>query len=210
MRKDVLAATLAFAGIDAAFAGLAAVLLSTSVALASPPTIDFDMKVAAAAQTCLPNAAAHVTVQSHGSFDVMSVKASGLAPKTTFDLFVTQVPKSPFGMSVYEGDFTTNGRGKAHAKLIGRFDVETFVVAPGSAAAPVVDNGPFPDASLNPPVNPLHLYHLGVWFDSPSDAGDAGCARTVTPFNGTHEAGIQVLNTSNAPDDHGPLRQLVP
>src|SRR6266704_6198040 len=28
----------------------------------------------------------------------------------------------------------------------------------------------------------------------------------VTPFNGEHNAGIQVLNTSNFPDDFGPLR----
>jgi hypothetical protein len=29
---------------------------------------------------------------------------------------------------------------------------------------------------------------------------------TNTPFNGEHNAGLQVLNTSNFPDDHGPLR----
>jgi len=29
-----------------------------------------------------------------------------------------------------------------------------------------------------------------------------------TPFNGEHNTGIQVLNTSNFPDDHGPLRNL--
>ncbi len=32
----------------------------------------------------------------------------------------------------------------------------------------------------------------------------------VTPFNGEHNAGIQVLNTSNFPDDFGPLRQVHP
>jgi hypothetical protein len=32
----------------------------------------------------------------------------------------------------------------------------------------------------------------------------------VTPFNGEHNAGIQVLNTSNFADDHGPLRQVNP
>jgi hypothetical protein len=31
-------------------------------------------------------------------------------------------------------------------------------------------------------------------------------ARLVTAFNGEHNAGIQVLNTSNFADDHGPLR----
>jgi hypothetical protein len=30
----------------------------------------------------------------------------------------------------------------------------------------------------------------------------------VTPFDGDHQAGIQVLNTSNFPDGHGPLLKL--
>jgi len=30
----------------------------------------------------------------------------------------------------------------------------------------------------------------------------------VTPFDGDHEAGIQVLNTSNFADDNGPLRRI--
>ena len=38
----------------------------------------------------------------------------------------------------------------------------------------------------------------------------AGCANTVTRFNGEHNAGIQVLNTRNFTDDDGPLRQLTP
>jgi hypothetical protein len=199
-------ATLAAAGFGSALAAL----LSTSIALASQPKIEFDLVTSAGAQTCLPDATAHVIIQSHGSVDVMSVKASGLPPRTPFDLFVIQVPKSPFGVSSYEGDFTTNARGKAHLKVVGRFNVETFVVAPGSAMAPVVHNGAFPDASLNPSMNPIHLYHLGVWFDSPADAHTAGCAATLTPFNGTHTAGIQAMNTSTFPDDHGPLRQLAP
>ena len=86
--------------------------------------------------------------------------------------------------------------------------IETFTVAPGSAPAPVVFSGPFPDASLNPPTAPLQMYHLGLWFNSPTDAQKAGCPATVTPFNGEHYAGIQVLNTANFADDEGPLRQL--
>src|SRR5947208_5148933 len=62
--------------------------------------------------------------------------------------------------------------------------------------------------SWRPP--PVHTYHLGLWFNSPNDAAAAGCPNTVTPFNGDHTAGIQVLNTSNFADDQGPLRQLVP
>ena len=32
------------------------------------------------------------------------------------------------------------------------------------------------------------------------DAKKAGCADTVTPFNGDHDAGVQVMSTRNAPD----------
>jgi len=84
-------------------------------------------------------------------------------------------------------------------------------VAPGIAMAPAVhDDGMFPDADMNPATPPVHTYHLGLWFNSPNDAAAAGCPNTVTPFNGDHTAGIQVLNTSNFADDQGPLRQLVP
>jgi hypothetical protein len=52
----------------------------------------------------------------------------------------------------------------------------------------------------------VQLYHLGLWFDSPTDAGKANCGSVVTPFNSTHNAGVQILNTSNfAPPSNGPL-----
>src|SRR5256885_1553396 len=41
-----------------------------------------------------------------------------------------------------------------------------------------------------------------------SAAQNAGCPATETPFNGEHKAGLQVLNTSNFADDHGPLRDV--
>ena len=124
-----------------------------------------------------------------------------------------QVPNSPFGLSWYQGDVETNGSGEAFQLFRGRFSVETFIIAPGVAPAPqVFNNPPFPDASQNPETfgpdgktpGPVQTYHLGLWFNSPADAQKAGCANTVTPFNGEHNAGIQVLNTSNFPDNHGP------
>jgi hypothetical protein len=140
----------------------------------------------------------------------MDVTVEGLPPNTDFDYFVIQVPKAPFGVSWYQGDIQTDKNGKGKQHFIGRFSIETFAVAPGTEPAPVVFSGPFPDASLNPPFNPIQMYHLGLWFNDPNDASKAGCPATVTPFNGTHNAGIQVLNTSNFPDDHGPLRQVDP
>ena len=72
---------------------------------------------------------------------------------------------------------------------------------------------PFPDASSNPAFDPIHTYHLGLWFNSPTDAVKANCDKkpgTVTPFNGEHNAGVQVLSTRNFGDANGPLRQINP
>lgn len=54
------------------------------------------------------------------------------------------------------------------------------------------------------------MYHVGIWFNSPAAAVSAGCANTVTKFNGEHNAGVQALNSSNFPDNAGPLRFFTP
>ena len=160
---------------------------------------------------CLADAQGKVTVTSIGPVEIMRVKVSGLPPKTEFDFFVIQVPNAPFGLAWYQGDIETDDEGEASQVFIGRFNIETFIVAPGTAPAPVVhDDGPFPDAATNPATNPVHTYHLGLWFNSPDDATAAGCPGDVTPFNGDHNAGIQALSSKNFPADQGPLRQLVP
>jgi hypothetical protein len=46
-----------------------------------------------------PHAHGEVRIHSHGQNNIMEVKVWGLPPNTTFDLFVTQVPNFPFGMS---------------------------------------------------------------------------------------------------------------
>ena len=177
------------------------------LAMAQGDIPSFKMVVSAGAASCLPNATAFVHVRPAGSVEIMDVTVQGLPPNTDFDFFVLQVPKAPFGVAWYQGDIVTDKTGRGHTQFIGRFSIETFAFAQGSAAAPVVFNGPFPDASLNPPFNPIQMYHLGLWFDSPTAAQAAGCPATVTAFNGEHNAGIQVFNTSNFPDDHGPLRK---
>jgi len=172
--------------------------------------VTFNMVVSGGAKSCTPNATAKVKITTVGSVDIMEVSVQGLPPKTEFDFFVLQVPKAPFGVSWYQGDIETDKNGRGFGRFIGRFSIETFAVAPGSAPAPAVFSGAFPDATLNPGFNSIQMYHLGLWFNSPDDAKAAGCAATITPFNGEHNAGIQVLNTSNFPDDHGPLRNVHP
>jgi hypothetical protein len=197
----------------AALAAFPLFMSVTSLAAASSDADDsvtFNMVVSGGAKTCLPNASGKVTITPVGPVEVMDVSVQGLPPNAEFDFFVIQVPKAPFGISWYQGDIETDKNGRGHERFIGRFSIETFAVAPGSAPAPVVFSGPFPDASLNPSFNPIQMYHLGLWFGSPQVAQAAGCPVTVTPFNGEHNAGIQVLNTSNFPDDHGPLRNVNP
>jgi len=154
---------------------------------------------------CVPNASGEAKIRSIGPVEILDVKVTGLPPKTDFDFFVIQVPNKPFGMSWYQGDIETNRNGTGHGTFIGRFSIETFVVAPGTAPAPMTFNNAFPSASGNPATGPIQMYHLGLWFNSPDDAANAGCPNGVTPFNGEHDAGVQVLNTSNFPDLQGPL-----
>jgi hypothetical protein len=194
----------------AATAALYTIISAAPLAAADNDEITFNMQVSAGAKTCLSHATAKVKISSAGPVDIMEVAVQGLPPKTDFDFFVLQVPKAPFGVAWYQGDIETDKNGRGYGRFVGRFSIETFAVAVGSATAPAVFNGPFPDATINPSFNPIQMYHLGLWFNSPNDASAAGCPATVTPFNGEHNAGIQVLNTANFPDDHGPLRQLNP
>jgi hypothetical protein len=198
------------------FLTLAGLCIAGGTAIAAREKgIEFEMMRSAAAEGagCLADAKARVTIVSKGSVEHMDVHVSGLPPKTEFDFFVIQIPNGPFGLAWYQGDIETNGEGKGHQKFIGRFNIETFIVAqpPGGQEAPVVhEDLPFPDASSNPATEPIHTYHLGLWFNSPQDALAAGCPGTVTRFNGDHTAGIQVLSTRNFPKLEGPLRQLTP
>jgi hypothetical protein len=175
-----------------------------------PDRLEFDMVVSAAAQSCLPNAGGHVTIEPAGDNQRMRVRVEGLAPKTLFTLFVLQVPTGPFGMSWYQGDIETNGSGRGEKTFLGIFSSETFVFAPATRDAPQTHPGI--DALSNPITAPVHLYHLGIWFSDANDASNAGCPNGTTPFDGDHLAGIQVLNTSNfgTTAEDGPLGQFEP
>lgn len=198
---------------------IAALVAATSaggIAFASasggPPggrSFSFRMVPSATAVTagCLKRASASVTIRSVGPVETMRVSARNLPRRTDFDLFVIQVPNAPFGISWYQGDLESNRFGQASGTFVGRFSIETFAVAPGTAPAPkVFTRTPFPSATSNPAFGPVQMYHLGLWFNSPRDAARAGCPATVTPFNGEHNAGVQALSTRNFSTLFGPLR----
>jgi hypothetical protein len=189
-----------------------AVLSAASLpAQAAKTSISFAMVPSAGAKTCLPKATAHVVDATLGPVEELTVVASGLPANTDFDFFSIQVPNAPFGLAWYNGDIQTDSRGIGVGHFVARYSNETFIVSPGVAAAPQeFTKQPFPDAKQGVKVGPVQIYHLGLWFNSPADAAKAGCANTATPFNGEHNAGIQVLNTGNFPDLKGPLIDLAP
>jgi hypothetical protein len=157
---------------------------------------------------CLQYASGEVKVTSQGPVEVMDVSVDGLPANIELDVFVIQVPNFPFGLSWYQGDLETDAYGHGQARFIGRFNQETFIVAPGVAPAPYTHDGQIPDAKENPATAPVHTYHIGIWFNSPDDAKAAYCPGDVTPFNGEHHAGVQLFNTASFPDLEGPLLQL--
>ena len=165
----------------------------------------------AAFPTVAPHAKGTVKIHSTGPVEIMKVSVAGLPPNTDFDLFVIQVPNAPFGLAWYQGDIKTDGSGKGSHEFIGRFSIETFIVAPNIAPAPAdpfTEPGSIPDATQNPATNPVQTYHLGLWFNSPADVVKAGGPNTITPFNGEHNAGVQVLNTSEFSETSGPLEKV--
>jgi hypothetical protein len=210
LRQIAIAVSLAVAGQYGVIGSATAADASNAVEVAPTPlTFGMVRSTAAVGANCLVGARARVTVEKLEGVERMTIVATGLPPHTGFDLFVIQVPDFPFGMSWYQGDMESNASGTARGVFRGRFNIETFIVAPDVAVAPRPhQDPPFPDASENPATAPVHTYHLGMWFDSPEAAAAAGCPDAVTPFNGDHTAGVQALSTRNFLDEFGPLRRI--
>jgi hypothetical protein len=182
--------------------------LAATAAFAGDDTTSFKMvrSKAAVDDNCLKGAKAQVDVRTTlTAQQVMDVTLKDAPKNTEFELFITQQPNKPFGISWYQSDFDTNNQGNGEVQARGIFSEELFAVAPGVVDAPQVDNK---DAEENPAFDPVHTFHLGLWFGSPEEAKDAGCSDTVTPFDGDHTAGIQAFSTRNFPDLKGPLGKI--
>lgn len=177
----------------------------TVVKSGSSSTFTMVRSTAAEKAGCLGNARAKVRVTKVGDVEELRIAASGLPKLAAFDLFVLQVPDLPFGVSWYQSDMRTDKNGESFVLVRGRFNEETFSIAPGAAPAPKTHAA---DATTNPAFKPVHQYHLGFWFNSLADAAKAGCPTTVTPFNGEHDAGTQAMSTRNFPAEQGPLGQI--
>jgi len=182
--------------------------LAAAAAFAVDDTTTFKMvrSEAAVDNECLQGAKAQVDVRTTPTDNqIMDVTLNHAPKNTEFELFITQQPNSPFGVSWYQADFTTNNQGNGEVRARGIFSEELFVFAPGSVKAPQVDNQ---DAEKNPKFKPVHTFHVGLWFGDPKDAKEAGCSGKVTQFDGDHDAGIQAFSTRNFPDLKGPLGNI--
>jgi len=182
--------------------------LAAATAFAVDDTTSFKMvrSQAAVDNECLKGAKANVDVRTTPTDNQILDVTVNHAPKNTeFELFITQQPNSPFGVSWYQADFTTNNQGQGEVRARGIFSEELFAFAPGVVKAPQVDNQ---DAEKNPAFDPVHTFHLGLWFGDPKDAKEAGCSGKVTQFDGDHEAGIQAFSTRNFPNPKGPLGKI--
>ena len=197
------AVTWATAGL--AVAGVASAL-SLTAASAAPVTsarhsgaFTFALVPSPGIHSCLPHAGGRVTIIPGSQNDTMKVSVFGMPRNADFDLFVIQQPNKPFGVSWYQTDVNADQHGSGQATVRGIFDVETFSVSLGGTTT----------------FGPTHQYHLGLWFNDPNLPYRLGCEPNgpgtqpiVTPFNGEQNAGIQVLNTAEFPDNAGPLSHV--
>ena len=170
-----------------------------SGSLSSAPFV-FRLQQSPNIASCLSHAGGTVAIFPHKLNDTMVVSVHGLPANTEFDLFVTQTPTPPnVGLSWYQTDIEAGPNGSGMATVQGIFDRETFTAVPDATAALKFDA--------------VHQYHLGLWFNDPQVPFNLHCepgktAPVVTVFNGEQHAGVQVLNTSNFPDNAGPLSHV--
>jgi len=197
------AVTLATAGLAAAAAagtlGLTAASAAPVTSASAHGAFTFALVPSPGIHSCLPHAGGRVTIIPGSQNDTMDVSVWGMPRNAEFDLFVIQQPLKPFGVSWYQTDVNADRNGLGHATVRGIFDAETFSVSPGGTTT----------------FAPTHQYHLGLWFNDPNVPFNLGCEPNgpgakpiVTPFNGEQDAGIQALNTSEFPDNAGPLSHV--
>jgi hypothetical protein len=153
--------------------------------------------------------AAKVFVRRGNLNDTLAIHVSGLKPNLTFDLFTVQ--RSPFladgskdpdfpgtfGLAWYQSDLDADDNGNADIRIPLRsiFLDQIFGFDGDKNADGTV---------ILPPVN---TYHVGFWFNMPSDAASCGFdVSTPTPFNGEHQAGpLAMISIPVAATNLGPL-----
>jgi hypothetical protein len=152
---------------------------------------------------------ATVVVKRGNLNDTLAIHVTGLKPNLQFDLFTVQ--RSPFladgskdpafpgtfGLAWYQSDLDADENGTANISMPLRSIFLDQIFG--------FDGDKNPDGStILPPVN---TYHVGFWFNMPSDAAPCGFDVTKpTPFNGEHQAGpLAMISLPVAATNLGPL-----
>jgi hypothetical protein len=152
---------------------------------------------------------AKVVVKRGNLNDTLAIHVIGLKPNLTFDLFTVQ--RSPFladgskdpdfpgtfGLAWYQSDLDADDNGNADINMPLRSIFLDQIFG--------FDGDKNPDGSaILPPVN---TYHVGFWFNMPSDAAPCGFdVSTPRPFNGEHQAGpLAMISIPVAATNLGPL-----
>jgi hypothetical protein len=141
--------------------------------------------------------------------DTLRISVTGLKPNLQFDLFTVQ--RSPFladgskdpdfpgtfGLAWYQSDLDADDNGNAEIKLPLRSIFLDQIFG--------FDGDKNSDGTVILP--PINTYHLGFWFNMPSDAAPCGFDVTKpTPFNGSHQAGpLAMISIPVAETNLGPL-----
>jgi len=156
---------------------------------------------------------ATVVVRRHNLNNTLAISVTGLKPNLQFDLFTvqrspfladgTKDPNFPgtFGLAWYQSDLDADSNGNAHLDVPLRSIFLDQIFG--------FDGDKNPDGStILPPVN---TYHVGFWFNMPSDAAPCGFDVTKpTPFNGEHRAGpLAMISLPVAATNLGPLCLVV-
>jgi hypothetical protein len=166
----------------ASFCGALIVSIASVHAQRSEPLRFSLVPASDAIGTCMPNANADITVfpkEEIRGVDTLDLKAGGLQPNTTFAVFLTELPVSPFGAVQYIGDFTTNPAGN------GSLRVDTIVQEAFSSQAPATGR-----------VR-KELNHVVFWFADPNADETCVPGSNPTPFDGDGSAGSAAMSSKN-------------
>jgi hypothetical protein len=163
--------------------GLLSMLLAVSQSAHAQGLRPFSFNLVPASDpiaTCLPNAAATVTVfptEEIRGVDTLDLHTEGLRPNTTFAVFLTQMPVPPFGAVQYIGDFTTNAAGRGHVRIDAIID-EAF-------------------AFNNITGIRTDLNHIVFWFADPADDEDCVPGSAPGHFDGDGDSGVAAMSSKN-------------
>ncbi len=181
--------------------------LGIGVSAAPVPSIQFNLTPAAKFLACLkaptgtPTAAVKVTRGTAN--DTLEIVLDNYKPNTVFELFTIQRSNlqangtpvanfAGFGLSWYQSEINTDGSGHADVTIRTILLDQIFGFAPDA------------------PLPPTNTFHVGIWFNDPSDAAPCGFdINKPTPFNGSQNAGPNAaISLPNATSGLGPLSTI--